>query len=77
MLPMAMLSLATALFPGVIYYQTITDTKSALGRFVPTGGMIHIGFWLVLGFYYRKKALDWFFNTTLFTLSCNTSVEII
>ena len=51
MLPLTMLSVATVLFPGVIYYQTITDTKSAFGRFVPTGGMLHIGFWLVLGFY--------------------------
>jgi len=58
MLPIAMLSLATALFPGVIYYQTITDTKSALGRFVPAGGMLHIGFWLVLAFYHKKVKLD-------------------
>ncbi len=50
-IPFALLSAATLLFPGVIYYQSLNRTKSVLGRFVPMGGMLHMAFWALLCVY--------------------------
>lgn len=53
--PLGILSVATLLFPGVVYYQTLSQQKMWLGRFVPTGGMLHMVFWLSLCLYFPKK----------------------
>jgi uncharacterized membrane protein YgdD (TMEM256/DUF423 family) len=45
-LSFGVLIIATALFPGVIYYQSLTKEKSIFGRFVPLGGLLHMAFWL-------------------------------
>ena len=52
-IPFSMLCVATVLFPGVVYYQTLSGTKSVLGSLVPKGGMLHIVFWLVLACYFK------------------------
>ena len=47
---MAVLTTATILFPGVIYYQNIVKKgeKGMLSRFVPHGGGLHMVFWVLL-----------------------------
>jgi uncharacterized membrane protein YgdD (TMEM256/DUF423 family) len=54
LLPFSMLSIATILFPGVVYYQNIVlkGGKSMLASFVPRGGMLHMIFWLTMCFYF-------------------------
>ena len=53
LVPVSLLSVATILFPGVIYYQTLKDTKTFLGRFVPMGGLMHMAFWVSMAIYFR------------------------
>ena len=45
-----LLTSATCLFPGVIYFQNLFNSgnKIWLSKFVPTGGMMHIAFWFLL-----------------------------
>ena len=50
-IPFALLSAASLLFPGVIYYQSLSKKKSVFGRFVPMGGMLHMAFWALLCIY--------------------------
>ena len=50
-LPFALLSAATMLFPGVIYYQSLSNTKSIFSKFVPMGGMMHMAFLALLCVY--------------------------
>lgn len=55
LIPFAVLSVATLLFPGVIYYQSLSKTKILLGKFVPAGGMLHMAFWGLLCVYQPFK----------------------
>lgn len=49
--PFGLLTVATLLFPGVIYYQSLSKKTSILGKFVPMGGMLHMAFWTLLCVY--------------------------
>ena len=44
------LGIASFLFPGVIYYNHWFGRKAAISRFIPMGGMLHMAFWVALGF---------------------------
>lgn len=50
-IPFSLLTVATVLFPGVIYYQSLSKKKSVFGRFVPMGGVLHMAFWALLCIY--------------------------
>ena len=52
----SILSVATTLFPGVIYYQNLAKAgqKVALSRFVPTGGVLHMVFWVMMSVNYSS-----------------------
>jgi len=52
-LPYGLLTLATFLFTGVLYYGTIKGKKVFLSRFVPFGGALHMLFWTLLIFYQK------------------------
>ena len=52
-LPFVTLFVATLLFPGLIYAQTLSGKKFWLGKFIPTGGILHMLFWVELCFYYQ------------------------
>ena len=58
MFPFALLFVATLLFPGLIYFQTLKNTKVWMGKFVPTGGLMHMVFWVSLCFFYQPPKLD-------------------
>eukprot|EP00356_Strombidium_inclinatum_P005622 CAMPEP_0170491284 /NCGR_PEP_ID=MMETSP0208-20121228/10735_1 /TAXON_ID=197538 /ORGANISM="Strombidium inclinatum, Strain S3" /LENGTH=112 /DNA_ID=CAMNT_0010766833 /DNA_START=42 /DNA_END=380 /DNA_ORIENTATION=- len=51
-----LLSVATALFPGVIYYKNLVKDGQpvSLSRFVPTGGMLHMVFWVLLALRFKS-----------------------
>ena len=57
LLPFTMLTAATILFPGVVYYQNIAlkGGKSMLASLVPKGGMLHMIFWLTMCFYFMPE----------------------
>lgn len=50
-IPTTILTIATILFPGVVYYETLKKTKIP-GKLVPMGGMLQMVFWVVLSFYW-------------------------
>lgn len=52
-LPFATLFVATLLFPGLIYVQTLSGKKLWASRFIPTGGILHMVFWLEMCFYFQ------------------------
>ena len=51
-----LLTTATTLFPGVIYYQNVFNggNKTFLAKHVPKGGMMHMIFWILLGLQYSR-----------------------
>ena len=56
MIPLLMLSVATVLFPGVIYYKTLSGNKEFfMGRFVPMGGLLHMAFWCTMALYFKSS----------------------
>ena len=55
MIPACILMFATFLFPYVIYFEKLTDSKIFLGRLVPWGGFMHMVFWLTMCAYYKPS----------------------
>jgi uncharacterized membrane protein YgdD (TMEM256/DUF423 family) len=55
-LPFATLFVATLLFPGLIYVQTLANRKIWASKFIPTGGILQMLFWVELCFYYNPSS---------------------
>jgi len=55
LVPTCILSFATVLFPGIVYYQTMTGKKLPVGKAVPLGGMLQMFFWVLLSFYWQPR----------------------
>ena len=55
-LPFVTLFVATLLFPGLIYAQVLSGRKFWASKFIPTGGMLHMLFWVELCFFYQTPS---------------------
>lgn len=55
-LPFVTLFVATLAFPGIIYAQNLMGSgKLWASRFIPTGGVLHMLFWIELMFFYNQN----------------------
>ncbi len=55
LIPTAILTIATCLFPFNLYLQIITKKRNILSRFIPFGGGLHMIFWVTFGLFYFKN----------------------
>ena len=55
-----LLVVATSLFPGIIYYTNLMNKgqKIFVSKFVPTGGLMHMVFWLLIGISFSSFKFD-------------------